>query len=68
MDRSDTGGGVMVSLLGIESPGLTSSLAIGELVRDMVANGVYAEDPKRKVSENKGARNEDGAHRVDAWA
>lgn len=68
IDRTDSGGGVMVSLLGIESPGLTSSLAIGELVRDIIAKGVYGEDPKRELSKNKGANNEDGAHRIDAWA
>lgn len=61
-------GGAMISLLGIESPGLTSSLAIGELVRDMVAKSFYSEDPRRRVSKNKGARNEDNAHRLDAWA
>ncbi len=61
-------GGAMISLLGIESPGLTSSLAIGEMVRDMVAKAFYGEDPKKKVSSNKGARNEDNAHHLDAWA
>ncbi|SPO24280.1 uncharacterized protein UTRI_03548 [Ustilago trichophora] len=61
-------GGAMISLLGIESPGLTSSLAIGELVRDMLAKSFYAEHPSRKISQNKGARNEVGAHRLDAWA
>lgn len=61
-------GGAMISLLGIESPGLTSSLAIGEMVRDMVAQHFYGQHPTRKESGNKGARNEDNAHRVDAWA
>ena len=61
-------GGAMISLLGIESPGLTSSLAIGEMVRDMIARSFYSENPTKKVSRNKGARNEDGAHRLDAWA
>lgn len=62
-------GGAMISLLGIESPGLTSSLAIGELVRDMIAKSFYGEKEGRaKMSGNKGARNEEHAHRVDAWA
>lgn len=61
-------GGAMISLLGIESPGLTSSLAIGELVRDMVAEKFYGEKKSARVSKNKGARNEEHAHRLDAWA
>ena len=61
-------GGAMISLLGIESPGLTSCLAIGELVREMIATRFYSEHPTRQASPNKGARNEDHAHRLDAWA
>uniref|UniRef100_V5F1E2 L-2-hydroxyglutarate dehydrogenase, mitochondrial n=1 Tax=Kalmanozyma brasiliensis (strain GHG001) TaxID=1365824 RepID=V5F1E2_KALBG len=61
-------GGAMISLLGIESPGLTSSLAIGEMVREMIAKHFYNEHPTRQASSNKGARNEDHAHRLDAWA
>ncbi|SJX65124.1 uncharacterized protein SRS1_15945 [Sporisorium reilianum f. sp. reilianum] len=61
-------GGAMISLLGIESPGLTSSLAIGEMVREMIATHFYSEHPSRPASANKGARNEDNAHRLDAWA
>ncbi len=61
-------GGAMLSLLGIESPGLTSSLAIGEMVRDIVAQSFYNEKATRQPSPNKGARNEEHAHRLDAWA
>ncbi|KIS67195.1 uncharacterized protein UMAG_05061 [Mycosarcoma maydis] len=61
-------GGAMISLLGIESPGLTSSLAIGEMVRDSLAKHFYRQHPTRQESPNKGARNEDHAHRLDAWA
>ncbi len=61
-------GGAMLSLLGIESPGLTSSLAIGEMVRDIVAQSFYNENATRQPSPNKGARNEEHAHRLDAWA
>ncbi|TKY88616.1 hypothetical protein EX895_002605 [Sporisorium graminicola] len=66
VDKVD--GGAMISLLGIESPGLTSSLAIGEMVREMIATHFYGEHPTRRASPNKGARNEDNSHRVDAWA
>ncbi|EPQ27621.1 uncharacterized protein PFL1_04759 [Pseudozyma flocculosa PF-1] len=65
---SEGSGGAMISLLGIESPGLTSSLAIGEYVRDMVARSYYGDHRKEEVR-NKGARNEDvGGSGVDAWA
>lgn len=60
-------GGVMLSLLGIESPGLTSSLAIGEFVRDLIAKGFYKETRSQPIR-NKGAENEEHAHRLDAWA
>lgn len=60
-------GGVMLSLLGIESPGLTSSLAIGEFVRDLIAKGFYRESRTQPLK-NKGAKNEEHAHRLDAWA
>ncbi|SNX86364.1 uncharacterized protein MEPE_05073 [Melanopsichium pennsylvanicum] len=61
-------GGAMISLLGIESPGLTSSLAIGEMVMEMVASKMYGQDSRRKFSWNKGARNQDYVDRIDAWA
>ena len=63
---SDTAGGAMISLVGIESPGLTSSLAIGEYVKDLVAKSFYR-DNKRSETRNKGARNEEYGS-VDAWA
>ncbi|WFD41501.1 hypothetical protein MPSI1_000131 [Malassezia psittaci] len=37
----DLGGGTMISLLGIESPGLTSSLAIGEHIAEELAINVW---------------------------
>ncbi|KAN0064192.1 hypothetical protein ACQY0O_003359 [Thecaphora frezii] len=62
------GGGAMISLLGIESPGLTSSLAIGEFVKQIVARDYYADHRERQVK-NKGARNEElGGGSIDAWA
>ena len=40
------GAGVMLSLLGIESPGLTSSLAIGEHVAAALATAVWGDGPQ----------------------
>ncbi|PWY98978.1 FAD dependent oxidoreductase [Testicularia cyperi] len=60
-------GGAMLSLVGIESPGLTSSLAIGEFVTDLIAKGFYRDHKTRQPS-NKGARNEERADQLDAWA
>ncbi|KAL9933407.1 hypothetical protein V8E36_007583 [Tilletia maclaganii] len=77
------GGGAMISLLGIESPGLTSSMAIAELVEALVAQRVWGDHsreatrrPRRGSSGdrggggrkvNKGALNEE-IGRLDDWA
>ncbi|KAI3614621.1 hypothetical protein CBS9595_003892 [Malassezia furfur] len=46
----DVGGGALVSLLGIESPGLTSSLALGEHVAEQVAARVWgAHNPRGRA-------------------
>lgn len=46
----DLGGGALVSLLGIESPGLTSSLALGEHVAEQVAARVWgARNPRGRA-------------------
>ncbi len=39
-EESDKGFPRLVNLVGIESPGLTSSMAIGEYVKDIICNGV----------------------------
>lgn len=50
-----------ISLLGIESPGLTSSLAIGERVEAMVRREVWG------LGKGTGRRVSEGG-RIDAWA
>lgn len=48
-DRSGGGGGTLVSLLGIESPGLTSSLALGEHLAEALATHVWgAHNPRSR--------------------
>ncbi|CAO1630206.1 unnamed protein product [Parajaminaea phylloscopi] len=72
------GGGTMFTLAGIESPGLTSSLALGEVVGQMVAEQVwgYGDAVRRDRGGGmgsqaipKGARTDEvGAAGLDAWA
>ncbi|PWN50471.1 FAD dependent oxidoreductase [Violaceomyces palustris] len=63
------GGGLMISLLGIESPGLTSSLAIGETVKNWIARDVWGDEYHKNPPKNKGALNEEiGGGGADDWA
>jgi L-2-hydroxyglutarate oxidase LhgO len=57
--------GAMITLAGIESPGLTSSLAIGELVADLVARRVWADARRTRVLKRQ---NVDHAAGLDGWA
>lgn len=67
-DGGDVGGGAMLSLVGIESPGLTSSLAIGEHVQGLIAKRVWG-DHARSKPKNEGAKNEEiGGESLAAWA
>lgn len=70
-------GGAMFTLAGIESPGLTSSLAIGEVVGQMVAEQVWGFGDAIKAGRRrsssmelpKRARNDEvGGLALDAWA
>lgn len=74
-DAGSAAGGAMITLAGIESPGLTSSLAIGEVVGEMVAEQVWGYGDAIKVTRDvskpvpKGARNDEiGGQGLDAWA
>lgn len=72
----DGSGGSLYTLAGIESPGLTSSVALGELVSDMVAEQVWGHgDATKKAKKTgkereipKGARNDEVGGSLDAWA
>jgi 2-hydroxyglutarate dehydrogenase len=60
------GGGLMISLLGIESPGLTSSLAIGEMLQEKIAKEVWGDHNSSRV---KHVQNEElGGKELDGWA
>lgn len=66
-------GGTLLTMAGIESPGLTSSMALAELVGQIVAKTHgYAEQTREKEQVKeipRGARNEDvGGAGLDAWA
>lgn len=69
-------GGTMLTLAGIESPGLTSSLAIADIVSDMVASQVWGHGDAARSTEKgqvkeipKGARNDEvGDASLEAWA
>ncbi|KAK0530724.1 hypothetical protein OC842_003833 [Tilletia horrida] len=62
------GGGAMISLLGIESPGLTSSMAIAELVENLIAQRVWGDhNSSARAAANKGAQNEEVGN-LDDWA
>ncbi|CAD6886358.1 unnamed protein product [Tilletia controversa] len=60
----ESGGGAMISLLGIESPGLTSSMGIAELVEELIAQRVWGDHNTHRV---KGAQNEEIGN-LDDWA
>ncbi|KAK0542648.1 hypothetical protein OC845_006515 [Tilletia horrida] len=64
---SGGGGGAMISLLGIESPGLTSSFAIAELVENLIAQRVWGDHNHTKRRSSKGAQNEEIGN-LDDWA
>ncbi|MCO5610077.1 hypothetical protein L7F22_064312 [Adiantum nelumboides] len=67
--RSENLGGAMVTLCGIESPGLTSSLALAEIVLKLVGAKMWAEkvDDVNHPPRPKGARSEElGA--LESWA
>lgn len=60
----------LITLCGIESPGLTSSLALGELAAELVARRGWGEQGdafRRRAKTPPGAYNED-AGSLDAWA
>ncbi|PWN42453.1 FAD dependent oxidoreductase [Ceraceosorus guamensis] len=69
-------GGTMITLAGIESPGLTSSLAIAELVGDLVGRRAWAHDDhhskaaaKARARTGKGSADDaTSSANVDAWA
>lgn len=75
-------GGVMLTLAGIESPGLTSSLALAEMVSEMITEQVWgfgeAQRQQRQNSQDasssyktipKAARSDEiGGVNLDAWA
>lgn len=71
-------GGVMLTLAGIESPGLTSSLALAEMVGEMITEQVWgyggASAGSKRAGQGaasipKGARNDEiGGAGLDAWA
>lgn len=64
--RNHAGAGALVSLLGIESPGLTSSLAIGEMVAARVARGIWGD--YNPATRRKGKTDDIGGADLDAWA
>lgn len=59
----------MISLLGIESPGLTSSLAIGESVAELVGRTVWGNEGRRsnRGKTASGRMRDDGAE-IEGWA
>lgn len=59
------GGGALISLAGIESPGLTSSLAIAELVGDLVGRRVWEEKGRRRKARKE---EEYESASLDGWA
>ncbi|CEH13500.1 Predicted FAD-dependent oxidoreductase [Ceraceosorus bombacis] len=69
-------GGTLITLAGIESPGLTSSLAIAELVGDLVGRRAWAHDDhhskaaaKARARTGKGSPDDaTSSANVDAWA
>ncbi|KAE8258938.1 hypothetical protein A4X13_0g1344 [Tilletia indica] len=63
----ESGGGAMISLLGIESPGLTSSMAIAELVEELVAQRVWGDHNRKGAGRVKGSKNEEIGN-LDDWA
>lgn len=67
-DTDKAGTASMITLCGIESPGLTSSLAIAEMVAELIARRGWGERGRRKNNLlPKGAQNEE-AGGLDAWA
>lgn len=64
--RNHAGAGALVSLLGIESPGLTSSLAIGELVTARIARDVWGD--YNPTTRRKGKTDDIGSADLNAWA
>ncbi len=65
---SAQGGGLMVSLLGIESPGLTSSLAIAEMLSARIGAEVWGDHPEKK-NRHVPSRNEElGGNELHGWA
>lgn len=67
-DTDKAGSASMITLCGIESPGLTSSLAIAEMVTELVARRGWGERGRIKNSLlPKGAQNEE-AGGLDGWA
>ena len=67
-DTDKAGAASMITLCGIESPGLTSSLAIAEMVAELIARRGWGE--RGRIKNNllpKGAQNEE-AGGLDAWA
>lgn len=64
--HNHAGAGALISLLGIESPGLTSSLAIAELVTARVARDVWGDyNPSFR---RRGKTEDIGSSGLDAWA
>jgi 2-hydroxyglutarate dehydrogenase len=67
-DTNKAGAASMITLCGIESPGLTSSLAIAEMVGELVARRGWGD--RGRLKNNllpKGAQNEE-AGGLDSWA
>ncbi|CAO1617468.1 unnamed protein product [Sympodiomycopsis kandeliae] len=68
-------GGVMLTLAGIESPGLTSSLPLAEMIGDLITERVWGYGQAERQASNrnksipKGARDDEiGGASLDAWA
>lgn len=64
--RNHADAGALISLLGIESPGLTSSLAIGEMVTARIARDVWGD--YNTATRRKGKTDDIGGADLDAWA